>query len=951
MASPPSQFRERAKIEADRYGPDPWVFVRELLQNARDAGARTVSFYVEERGIGTPEATTRIRCRDDGEGMTFDHARRYLFSLYASSKEGRRDQVGRFGVGFWSVLRFEPARIVIRSCAEGASAWEIELDGELEHARRREVAMTRGTEIVLEKRAADGDQIRRMLDAAQQNGRFLRRRDDPTKALEIDVNGQRVNEPFALPPPSATFDRGGVRGVVGLGRAPRVELFSRGLRVRSAACLDDLLSETAHTTHSRVRFPELPGSLAPQALLEADDLDLLLSRSDARDDRALRRLVRLANNELRLLVEHQLDRIRPPGVVEILAAVWRRVMGESTLRRALVSAAFGGTIALVAARFVWPTTPTHRPIDDPPASSGVVADESAPRAPNFRYGDLSARYRGPQVGELDPSRAEPVALRYSPAAERPYLTALVVEDVAGAASSTSHATDEPYLSLPCTEGCLEVALAIDAPVGLLRIPVPTGHRLDVSRTRLDDAPVTVLRTSADEPYLALARPHTGTLRYSTSPGIPRDATEVAPAPELPSDLAREARRLRRLPREVRVERALDLVRARVRYETSAETAAAHHRAIAAGIGFIPRSLEIGAGDCDVQNGLVVAILHAADVPARLAVGYVGDGAGGVSPWLHAWVEWRTDEGPWVLADATAQTAGIEPPIAAPPVPEQTGEAPVTDSTPVPALAQTEPAADEPPTPRGFEIERRHVLATLGSLGVAAFVLVFVLLRSRTRRTVSLDERGNLAALLQGALAQPGAFRHLPALLHRHLVPLRDGRATSLSRVRTLASEGRLFAASGGSGLVVRAARRGIPILDGATPEGRAVARALGATDLDRWSDLLRYAREPSLLEAVNGYLRTCDTGFHVRATKHLGERVTTLDLQALRVARRDRKRVVLLDADDPWFAEARRLHQRRPAAAVFALLDHVFDHLDIDPKRRARLLAPQALAVIVEADR
>jgi hypothetical protein len=47
--------------------------------------------------------------------MSYAHARRYLFALYASSKEQRRDQVGRFGVGFWSILRFEPKRIVIRS--------------------------------------------------------------------------------------------------------------------------------------------------------------------------------------------------------------------------------------------------------------------------------------------------------------------------------------------------------------------------------------------------------------------------------------------------------------------------------------------------------------------------------------------------------------------------------------------------------------------------------------------------------------------------------------------------------------------------------------------------------------------------------------------------------------------------------------------------------------------
>ena len=107
-------FRERARLEADRYGPDPWIFVRELLQNSRDAGANGVAFTVGE--TPRPEGTVEwVACYDDGEGMTFEHARRYLFALYASSKEDRKNQAGKFGVGFWSILRFDPQTIIIRS--------------------------------------------------------------------------------------------------------------------------------------------------------------------------------------------------------------------------------------------------------------------------------------------------------------------------------------------------------------------------------------------------------------------------------------------------------------------------------------------------------------------------------------------------------------------------------------------------------------------------------------------------------------------------------------------------------------------------------------------------------------------------------------------------------------------------------------------------------------------
>ena len=79
--NPGRDFRERARHEAERYGADGWVFIRELLQNARDAGAGRVRIDVDCSG-----GKDRIACRDDGEGMTWTHARDYLFTLYASSK-------------------------------------------------------------------------------------------------------------------------------------------------------------------------------------------------------------------------------------------------------------------------------------------------------------------------------------------------------------------------------------------------------------------------------------------------------------------------------------------------------------------------------------------------------------------------------------------------------------------------------------------------------------------------------------------------------------------------------------------------------------------------------------------------------------------------------------------------------------------------------------------------
>src|SRR4029453_17269003 len=129
--------------EVRRYGSDPWVAVRELLQNARDAGASSVSFRTEVVG-----GAARLVCRDDGRGLTYEDAQRDLFTLYASRKRGR--DAGRFGVGFWSVLLLDPTRIVVRSWPRRGAPWGVSWNGALpEGPRAAPPAGPNGTEVPL----------------------------------------------------------------------------------------------------------------------------------------------------------------------------------------------------------------------------------------------------------------------------------------------------------------------------------------------------------------------------------------------------------------------------------------------------------------------------------------------------------------------------------------------------------------------------------------------------------------------------------------------------------------------------------------------------------------------------------------------------------------------------------------------------------------------------------
>jgi transglutaminase-like putative cysteine protease len=899
-----SRFLDRAQREASRYGSDPWVFVRELLQNARDAKARAVELRAEEGAHGA-----LLACRDDGTGMTFEHARRFLFALYASSKESDRGAAGRFGVGFWSVLRFEPSRILVRSWPRRGEPWEVELDGELSRVERREPPPRRdhGTEVILERPSRDGDLARRVHDAAFQSGRFLRRRDDRTRTLLVRVNGEPVSAPFSLPAPSASFRRGRLRGAVGLGREARVELFARGLRVRSASAVEDLLAPDGASALTRVRFPTLAEGVAPQAILDGEDLDPLLAREDVRANAALRRLVRLAQAELRRLVERQLEAIRPGGRA-------RRAIGAG-LAILATAAAFAGAFWLLAPAGASVARGWALPLSG--RSASAVPPTPRPTRP-FR--DLASLYRGPQSDVLGGDEA-PVPLRYAPPEEPLPFAALLLDRPL---ERPRPLEDDALADGPrCVEDGVLVALFVQDGPGPLRLPRPTGYRVCAGSARLDGRPLELRRSTTGERYVVLDRRVRGVLRYRTAPGAdPAPATEWH-AVALPEPLATEVVRLRARPAGERTSDATEWVRRHVVYSASAETAGRHAAAARAGQDLLTRALAIGAGDCDVQNAVLTTLLQAAGVTARLAVGFLGRNGRALAP-LHAWVEVEDAGGRWRVADAGLAPHGMG----------------ASDEVPgarhVVAAGGTRRVSSSTPS-KGVPSWLGAVLGALGILGAG-------LRLTRPHREVRLAPDHELAPLLLGALERPEAFRHVPALFARRLVPTLSGRPTSLDEAGSLARTRRLFRSASRGTLARRAAAGGAVVLDAARAEGRVVADALGAIDLDEWDAFLARCRRPPVLVAVHARLRRLGETWEVRAVSGLVA-PAVLDLPSGRRVRR----IVVVDLNAPWLVAAQRLFRKRRREAVFSAVERLVDGASVPAQSRRFILKTLAREALREA--
>ncbi|MDQ3369267.1 MAG: ATP-binding protein, partial [Myxococcota bacterium] len=93
---------------------DPLAFYRELVQNSIDAGTPAVEIELtHDAGIA------RVAVRDRGEGMTRDVLENQLLVLFRSTKEQDRSKIGKFGIGFASVLAPNPEVVIVQTARDG----------------------------------------------------------------------------------------------------------------------------------------------------------------------------------------------------------------------------------------------------------------------------------------------------------------------------------------------------------------------------------------------------------------------------------------------------------------------------------------------------------------------------------------------------------------------------------------------------------------------------------------------------------------------------------------------------------------------------------------------------------------------------------------------------------------------------------------------------------------
>lgn len=225
---------------------DIYAFYRELVQNAIDAGTPRVD--IELQYDRTDQRMT-VEVRDRGEGMTREIVENQLLVLFRSTKENDRTKIGKFGIGFASVLAPNPEVVSVHTARDGRRL-TMHLYRDLSYDLFDAGPATQhGTTVELQiamKPDAVDEFVRRSLDALK---RWCRHATVPIEVLEqrgTQTVTTRIDKPLGLDKTlvevTRKTDDGQLTAVVGLGPT-YVGFFNHGLMLHET--MEPLVGEVA----------------------------------------------------------------------------------------------------------------------------------------------------------------------------------------------------------------------------------------------------------------------------------------------------------------------------------------------------------------------------------------------------------------------------------------------------------------------------------------------------------------------------------------------------------------------------------------------------------------------------------------------------------------------------------------------------------------------------------
>ena len=829
-----SEFRKWIEAGYRNYGKDPWFFIRELAQNSRDAGAKTIHINA---GC-TVEKNEVLVFQDDGCGMSYSHAKHYLFRLYASSKMDEKYSAGMFGIGFWTVLKFNPAKIIIESRYK-KERWGVMVDGSLNTTKIPCNLTAGGTRITLirpPQETSFADFQNKVREAAVRYCTFLRRNNRKADPLAVFFSGKNITQRMKLPGPvSLSFNRGAVEGAVGLAPRPRVKLYARGLPVWEGTTLEEL----SHTppVRKKHRHREFGQGLAPVFLLNGNRLEVNISRKKVIENRQLQQVRDTAEKALTQMVQMAADCVSPRSLM-------RRFRDKFKHTATNIFHSFSKTLLLsliiILPLEIFFLTSFYK--TSPQKGAGTVLSIQAEKS----------AYSGASVRTT--TADSPLDLTYQPP-ENTWFKLIAADDYhidTGFLQTIDTRKEAPFLPVHCSQNSLAIELKTSE-TGKVYLPQPVsaGIFIDPHSVTLNRSPLVSPRYySTGEVVIDL--PRGGVIRYRCCPssivpvltaGQRERLTRVPENLSLPPPVEKELGESIHLGIREKVKKALRLTASILKYDDSVKTAKKYARSSSRN-DWLRKVINIGAGDCDILNGVTALFLRKMDVPARLVIGLIGRN-GEIVPGLHAWTEYYFN-GPHIV-DATAH---------------------------IPGLWETEIRGQKMPAVKrdgkGSLPPRFIIYLLAAALFLLFLVLLFVVSRyTRDRNPLShqvlSQVEENLAGIALHALLHPGVWGRGSSIRNLQLIPTLNGHLVSLRQALKLGREQRLFTAAPANplGPYLKKTSKSLPIIDSGNPAFAPLIKLLpGAVHLEKITGLRAVPPEKlpdtsmgQLLTAVNHRLQ------------------------------------------------------------------------------------------------
>ncbi len=296
---------------------DPKAFFRELVQNAIDAGSASVDIRIEH----DPSAQKlRVAVRDRGVGMSRDTLENQLLVLFRSTKETDPSKIGKFGIGFASVLAPGPEVVTVQT-VHGGRRLTLHLYRDLTYELFDTGAATQsGTNVELVLAIEEDAVVPFVSASVEALVRWCRHASVPIELTWVPAEGAaqttRIDRPLGLD-----------NAIVQV-----IERSADGQLIAVVGILSDLAPYTGFFNHGLMLY-EAAESLTGRVAVKIQDSRLghTLSRDNVRRDEAYERAVSfaktLATKHLPRVIEAELRAAADAGDYERY-----RLLADATLR-------------------------------------------------------------------------------------------------------------------------------------------------------------------------------------------------------------------------------------------------------------------------------------------------------------------------------------------------------------------------------------------------------------------------------------------------------------------------------------------------------------------------------------------------------------------------------------------------------------------------------------------